>query len=186
MTSVWFQINRCMVNTIWFRFDFIRFRKDMENISLCVRPSSTQRNFFPFLSNVTGYDCAEIFLLFFKSIGILVGRKTTGKFRIQWYPIQFDKIRHIIIFVNPFSSVNRFTLFFVRSSYSLLVFTYFRLFCVANRFRNKWIIVYTIEMFSKFNKRLNLIIPQPCIESWEKLCYKLTYINIIIICYKIV
>ena len=27
-TPVWFQINRCMVNTIWFRFDSIRFRKD--------------------------------------------------------------------------------------------------------------------------------------------------------------
>ena len=29
-----FQINRCMVNTIWFRFDIIRFRK---YFSLCVR-----------------------------------------------------------------------------------------------------------------------------------------------------
>ena len=27
-TSVWFQINREMVNTIWFQFDFIRFWKD--------------------------------------------------------------------------------------------------------------------------------------------------------------
>ena len=26
--SVWFQINRCTVNTIWFWFDLIRFRKD--------------------------------------------------------------------------------------------------------------------------------------------------------------
>ena len=26
-TSVWFQINRRMVNTIWFQFDLIRFRK---------------------------------------------------------------------------------------------------------------------------------------------------------------
>ena len=25
--SVWFQINRCMVNSIWFRFDLIIFRK---------------------------------------------------------------------------------------------------------------------------------------------------------------
>ena len=25
-TFVWFQINQCMVNTIWFRFDLIRFR----------------------------------------------------------------------------------------------------------------------------------------------------------------
>ena len=28
-TSVWFQMNRKMVNTIWFRFDFLRFRKDL-------------------------------------------------------------------------------------------------------------------------------------------------------------
>jgi len=27
-TSFWFKINRCMVNTIWYRFDLIRFRKD--------------------------------------------------------------------------------------------------------------------------------------------------------------
>ena len=27
-TSVWFQINRTMENTIWFRFDLIRFGKD--------------------------------------------------------------------------------------------------------------------------------------------------------------
>ena len=27
-TEVRFQINRCMLNTIWFRFDLIRFRKD--------------------------------------------------------------------------------------------------------------------------------------------------------------
>ena len=27
-TSVWFQINRKMVNTIWFWFDLLRFRKD--------------------------------------------------------------------------------------------------------------------------------------------------------------
>ena len=27
-TSVWFQINPKMENTIWFRFDWIRFRKD--------------------------------------------------------------------------------------------------------------------------------------------------------------
>ena len=27
-TSVWFQINRKMVNTIWYRFGLIRFRKD--------------------------------------------------------------------------------------------------------------------------------------------------------------
>ena len=27
-TFVWFQINQCMVNTIWFRFDLIGFRKD--------------------------------------------------------------------------------------------------------------------------------------------------------------
>ena len=27
-TSVWIQINQKMVNTIWFRFDLIRFRKD--------------------------------------------------------------------------------------------------------------------------------------------------------------
>ena len=26
-TSVWFKINRCMVNTIWFRFDLTRFGK---------------------------------------------------------------------------------------------------------------------------------------------------------------
>ena len=31
-TSVWFQINRKMVNTIWFRFELIRFRKDF---SMC-------------------------------------------------------------------------------------------------------------------------------------------------------
>ena len=38
-TSVVFQINRCMVNTIWFRVDLIWFRKDFEMISkrsLCV------------------------------------------------------------------------------------------------------------------------------------------------------
>ena len=27
-TSVWFQSNRCMVNTIWFQFNLIRFQKD--------------------------------------------------------------------------------------------------------------------------------------------------------------
>ena len=32
-TSVWFQINRKMVNTFWFRFDLIRFRKKI----LCVQ-----------------------------------------------------------------------------------------------------------------------------------------------------
>ena len=29
-TYVWFQINQCIVNTIWFRFDLIRFRKDFK------------------------------------------------------------------------------------------------------------------------------------------------------------
>ena len=29
LTSVWFQINRNMVNTIWYRFDLIRFGKDI-------------------------------------------------------------------------------------------------------------------------------------------------------------
>ena len=33
-TSVWFKINRKMVNTIWFRFDLLRFRKDF---SVCTR-----------------------------------------------------------------------------------------------------------------------------------------------------
>ena len=32
-TSVWFQINRKMVNTLWFRFDLISFRKDF---SVCI------------------------------------------------------------------------------------------------------------------------------------------------------
>ena len=36
-TSVWFKINRKMVNTTWFRFDSIRFRKDF---SVCVSPGS--------------------------------------------------------------------------------------------------------------------------------------------------
>ena len=36
-TSVWFQINRIMVNTIWFRLDFIRFLKDF---SVCGRKDS--------------------------------------------------------------------------------------------------------------------------------------------------
>ena len=39
-TSVWFQINRKMINTIWFRFDLIRFRKDL---SVC----TVQGNFYP-------------------------------------------------------------------------------------------------------------------------------------------
>ena len=34
LTSVWFQINRKMVNIIWFKFDLIRFRKDF---SVCMR-----------------------------------------------------------------------------------------------------------------------------------------------------
>ena len=33
-TSVWFQINRKMVNTIWFQFDLIRFRKDFSVCTL--------------------------------------------------------------------------------------------------------------------------------------------------------
>ena len=32
LKSIWFCIDRCMVNTIWFRFDLIRFRK---NFSVC-------------------------------------------------------------------------------------------------------------------------------------------------------
>ena len=33
-TSVWFQVNRCMVNTIWFQFDLTRFRKDFSVCSV--------------------------------------------------------------------------------------------------------------------------------------------------------
>ena len=45
--SVWFQINRKMVNTIWFLFDLIRFRKDF---SVCSRrrekcSSAVRQNF---------------------------------------------------------------------------------------------------------------------------------------------
>ena len=36
-TSVWFQINQKMVNTIWFRFDLIIFRKDF---SVCIAEGS--------------------------------------------------------------------------------------------------------------------------------------------------
>ena len=35
-TSVWFQIHRKMVNIIWFRFDFIRFRKDFCVYVICI------------------------------------------------------------------------------------------------------------------------------------------------------
>jgi len=49
LMSVWIQINRCMVNTIWFWFYLIRFIKDF-----CVywRLFSTQRNVFPYLLNL--------------------------------------------------------------------------------------------------------------------------------------
>ena len=39
-TSFWFQINRKMVNTVWFRFDLVEFEK----ISLCVVPFTDATN----------------------------------------------------------------------------------------------------------------------------------------------
>ena len=42
-TSVWFPINRKMVNTIWFRFDLIRFWKD---ISVCIVQDIRLVNFY--------------------------------------------------------------------------------------------------------------------------------------------
>ena len=41
--SVWFQIDREMLNTIWFRFDLIRFGKDFSVCRTCV--TSTNRFF---------------------------------------------------------------------------------------------------------------------------------------------
>ena len=35
-SSVWFQINREMVNTIWFQVDLIRFRKKLSVCVLCI------------------------------------------------------------------------------------------------------------------------------------------------------
>ena len=43
-TSVWFQINRCMVNTIWFRVDSIGFRKDF---SVCSVKRKMRRKIIP-------------------------------------------------------------------------------------------------------------------------------------------
>ena len=37
--SVWIQINRCMVNTIWFRVDLVRFGK---YFSVCIRLVASQ------------------------------------------------------------------------------------------------------------------------------------------------
>ena len=42
-TSVWFQINRNMVNTIWFRVDSIRFRKDF---SVCAIAKHRKRSLY--------------------------------------------------------------------------------------------------------------------------------------------
>ena len=44
-TSVWFQINRKMVNTIWFRVDLIRFRKDFSVSERFTRAENRITNF---------------------------------------------------------------------------------------------------------------------------------------------
>ena len=41
---VWFQFNWCMVNTIWLRFDLIRFQKDLSVCTYCFCKNSNQQN----------------------------------------------------------------------------------------------------------------------------------------------
>ena len=54
-TSVWFQINRKMVNIIWFRFDLIRFRKCL---SVCVL---TDRDLSFFLNRLPRCDWKRMY-----------------------------------------------------------------------------------------------------------------------------
>ena len=59
---VWFQINCCMVNTIWFRFDLIRFRK---NFSLCNRGQFSPKHDIFKLGNCNPFSEVTHFLVYF-------------------------------------------------------------------------------------------------------------------------
>ena len=53
--SVWFQINRCMVNTIWFQFDLIRYKKDFSVMRSAVpakKPCSSVFFFMPTIRQI--------------------------------------------------------------------------------------------------------------------------------------
>ena len=64
-TTVWIPINRKMVNTIWFRLDLIRFRKDFSVCRFSQERTSESIN-CPYSSNHTKYDCLyNLFVYFF-------------------------------------------------------------------------------------------------------------------------
>jgi len=63
--SVWFQINRKMVNTIWFRVDLIRFRKDFSTCTeMKWRLSSNRDQLLWIIVQIRFYQRPGIIIMF--------------------------------------------------------------------------------------------------------------------------
>ena len=93
-TAVWFQLNRKMVNTIWFQFDLIRFRK---NVSLC----SCLRNIFEISLNQTEIRLYLPFFYWFgtkwTSVWFLIIRKMVNTIWFRFDSIRFRKYFSVCI-----------------------------------------------------------------------------------------